>query len=685
MASSRAVLVIVWATAPMLVGPAEADEYWPSDRWSTATPEETGMDTTALQRARDYALTGGGSGLVTRGGRLVISWGSATRLYDLKSTTKSIGITALGLAINDGKMKLSDKARRHHPGLGALPEENVKTGWLGDITIQHLATHTAGFDKPGGYTALLFAPGTKWSYSDGGPNWLAECVTLAYKKDLNTLMFDRVFGPLGIKPADLVWRENAYRPRKIADVQRREFGSGISANVSAMARIGYLYLRGGRWDGRQIIPRGFVDAVRTMVPAVKGLPVLERCRYPNASDHYGLLWWNNADGTLAGVPGDAYWSWGLYDSLIVVIPSLDIVVARAGAAWRDDRSADYSVLKPFLEPIVSSVQTALPRPSAPYPPSPVITGIDWAPSSTITRLASGSDNWPITWADDDHLYTAYGDGWGFDPKVPKKLSLGLAKIIGPPESFKGVNIRSPSGEQIGQGPAGKKASGMLMVDGILYMWVRNAGNSQLAWSTDHGESWHWSEWRFQTSFGCPTFLNFGKEHTNARDEYVYVYSHDGHSAYEPADRMVLARVHKDRIRNRGAYEFFKGLDGDGKALWAARISERGGVFTHAGRCYRSGITWNSGLGRYIWCQTLKRGDNHQNGGFGVYDASEPWGPWTTVYFTEEWDVGPGETCSFPTKWMSADGKVLHLAFSGDDSFSVRRATLVCRTPVLAGP
>ncbi len=44
-----------------------------------------------------------------------------------------------------------------------------------------------------------------------------------------------------------------------------------------------------------------------------------------------------------------------------------------------------------------------------------------------------------------------------------------------------------------------------------------------------------------------------------------------------------------------------------------------------------------------------------------------------------WDVGPGETASFPTKWMSADGKTVHLVFSGDDCFSVRKATLAVAT------
>jgi hypothetical protein len=47
-----------------------------------------------------------------------------------------------------------------------------------------------------------------------------------------------------------------------------------------------------------------------------------------------------------------------------------------------------------------------------------------------------------------------------------------------------------------------------------------------------------------------------------------------------------------------------------------------------------------------------------------------------VYFTSEWDTGPGETGSFPTKWMSGDGRTCHLVFSGNDCFSVRKAELI---------
>lgn len=320
------------------------------------------------------------------------------------------------------------------------------------------------------------------------------------------------------------------------------------------------------------------------------------------------------------------------------------------------------------------------QPAAPYPASKVIKRLTWAPKATIIRLAKGSDNWPLTWADDDRQYTAYGDGWGFEPFVPGKLGLGFARVEGNPPAITGENIRSPSGEQIGNGAKAKKASGILCVGGVLYLWTRNAGNGQLAWSKDHGQSWTWADWKFTTSFGCPTFLNFGKNYAGARDEFVYVYSHDADSAYQPANGMVLARVPRDKIVERTAYEFFTGFDSKKQPLWTRDIARREAVFTHEGRCFRGGISYDAGLKRYLWAQIIpgtegKKADTRFEGGFAIYDAPEPWGPWTTVYFTEKWDVGPGESSSLPTKWMSADGTTLHLVFSGDDHFAVRQATL----------
>lgn len=319
---------------------------------------------------------------------------------------------------------------------------------------------------------------------------------------------------------------------------------------------------------------------------------------------------------------------------------------------------------------------------APYLPSPVVAQLNWAPASEIVRLADGSDGWPLTWADDDSIYSAYGDGYGFEPNVPKKLSLGFAKISGSVDVLASVNIRSATGEASGDGRSGKKSSSILMVDGILYLWGRNADGSgrecQLASSRDHAETWTWSEWTFK-SFGYCAFLNFGKNYTGSRDGYVYMYSHDSPSAYEAADTMVLTRVPKDQITNRAAYEFFRGVNDNGDPLWSSDINQREAVFSNPGNCLRSGITYNAAIGRYLWWQQIPSGsqgvDTRFSGGFGIYDAPEPWGPWTTVYFTKSWDVGPGENASFPTKWMSPDGKTLHLVFSGDDSFSVRAATI----------
>jgi hypothetical protein len=162
---------------------------------------------------------------------------------------------------------------------------------------------------------------------------------------------------------------------------------------------------------------------------------------------------------------------------------------------------------------------------------------------------------------------------------------------------------------------------------------------------------------------------------------VYAYSHDGPRADTPADRFVLMRAPKAKLTERDAWEFLEKLDG-GKPVWTAELRKRGAVFTHKDGCLRSAMTYNAGLRRYLWWQQVPqpkghkdRGDTRFEGGFGVYDAPEPWGPWTTAYFTPKWDVGPGEHGDFPSKWTSADGKTLHLVFSGEDAFSVRKATV----------
>ena len=97
--------------------------------------------------------------------------------------------------------------------------------------------------------------------------------------------------------------------------------------------------------------------MRQTRPILSGKPVHPGgTSTPNAPRHYGLLWWNNNDGSIGGVPQDAFWAWGLGEAIILVIPSLRLVVARAGSGWQSGWRANYSVVAEFFRRVVAAVQ-----------------------------------------------------------------------------------------------------------------------------------------------------------------------------------------------------------------------------------------------------------------------------------------------------------------------------------------
>jgi CubicO group peptidase (beta-lactamase class C family) len=674
--------------------------------WTAATPESQGLSKERLDALKDdlarrktHAL------LVIRNDQIVYEWhapghGPGTKHGAASLSKATVAGLALALLVGDRKLRLDTPVAELVPAWQDDPRKRT-------ITLRHLGSHTSGLadaeqdrlphDKLTGWrgdfwkqldppddpftiardkTPVLFAPGTKLQYSNPGIAMLGYALTAALKgqpqKDIRGLLRDRVMRPIGVP--DDEWSVGYGKTYQVEGLPLVAGWGGASYTPRAAARLGRLLLREGDWDGQQLLGK---EAVRQLTGDA-GLP-----------GHCGMGFWTNADGRYASLPRDTSYGAGAGDQLLIVVPSLDLIVVRNGETLAPEPKDARDVFEAFhdqrvkilFEPILDAITDGPRRPgAAPYPPSRAVTGLAWAAKETTVRKAKGSDNWPLTWADDDHQYTAYGDGWGFEPFVPKKLGLGFARVEGEPPGLLGANLPSPSGEQSGDGARSKKASGILCVEGVLYLWTRNAGNAQLAWSKDHGRTWQWADWKFTTSFGCPTFLNFGKDYAGARDEWVYVYSPDAADAYQAADRMVLARVAKGRLLRRTAYEFFTGFDEKGRPRWSPAVGDRGAVFSHPGRCSRGGITFDAGLRRYLWVQIVpgtqgNKADTRFAGGFGVYDAPEPWGPWTTVYFTERWDVGPGESASFPTKWMSGDGKTIHLVFSGDDSFAVRQARL----------
>jgi len=338
----------------------------------------------------------------------------------------------------------------------------------------------------------------------------------------------------------------------------------------------------------------------------------------------------------------------------------------------------------------------------PYPPSPVIKSVEFD-FDTHQRLAQGSDNWPTTWADDGRLYTAWGDGGGFGGSNSKgRVKLGVARIEGSGSEYAGRNlwggVAAPNPAQF-EG----KSYGILSVDGVLYMWVANQPNphlreSRMAVSHDHGATWQLNSWAFtfEDNLTIPTFLNFGQDYQGARDGFVYSYcihptwgpknaeNRYGFDVHKPG-RVYLVRSPKSAILQRGELQFFAGLNEAGDPTWSYEIKDKQPVFRDAnGVGWNASVSYNPGLKRYILC--TEHSATHA-GKLGIFDAPEPWGPWTTVAYEESWGKGHVEISAFywnfPAKWLSHDGKAFTLVFTGkysNDSWNTVAGSFHLRSP-----
>jgi len=327
--------------------------------------------------------------------------------------------------------------------------------------------------------------------------------------------------------------------------------------------------------------------------------------------------------------------------------------------------------------------------SAPPPPpvagdtTALITGVSFNDASH-RREAQGSDNWPLTWSDDDNQYAFWGDGGGFGgTEADGRASLGVARIEGTGQGYRGVNRYGGKDGECQSLINGKAHGAPLSIGGVLYAWITPASGAAgfdeftLYRSNDKGCTWTrldvtFAQARDHISYG--SFVQFGKDNSAAPDAYLYTV------AIEAADtssldivqrpgRIMLVRVPALAIEDRAAYEFFAGLDSTGQPEWSADPANRIAIYEDSdGVGPFPQMALVPGLNRMVYT-------NQHGSGSGVVaaqslltmaEAPHPWGPWT-VFFHDRFQPALERSVfqwNFAPKWFSNGGREFTLVFSG---------------------
>ena len=318
---------LLWAP---LASAQQTTQPWPTRGWAVSSPEEQGMSSERLARLVEFGgLNDMDSVLVTRHGRIVLEATYAPFRAGLKhhvySATKSVTSTLVGMALGDGLLDSTDRrVVDFFPGRTIANLDNAKKA----ITVQQLLDMTSGLAWQEGLSGAIdspmamarspdwqqfvldqpmaAAPGTRFYYSSGNSHLLSAILSKVTGKSANDYAREKLFGPLGID--DVQWQ---------TDPQGLSVGGwGLHLQPRDMAKIGYLWLRGGRWEGKQILPASWIEGVRQADIDM---------RESWASDlRYGRQFW-------VMPPREAFMAVGKHRQLIVVMPKLDIVAVMTGA------------------------------------------------------------------------------------------------------------------------------------------------------------------------------------------------------------------------------------------------------------------------------------------------------------------------------------------------------------------
>jgi CubicO group peptidase (beta-lactamase class C family) len=319
-----AFLLIAFLIGCMPAAPTpKPPEYWPTEGWRSSTPEEQGMDSEMLAQMVEHVKQEKldlHSLLVVRNGYLVselyVYPYSAGQAHWVFSVTKSVVGTLVGIAIGQGYIK-----DVHQTLFSLLPDQEAAN--LDEekkaITLGDLLTMTSGLDcnenrDPGKafmeasqnwVQFMLDQPvvahhGSTFNYCTSSVQLLSAVLQNATGMSARQFANQTLFAPLGIQPA--------LEARWPSDPQGVSIGGyGLALTPREMAKLGFLFLNQGQWDGQTVVPAEWV-AVSTTSHANRG-----------DQKEYGYLWW-------IGPQGKWYAALGRGGQHIFVYPAENLVV-----------------------------------------------------------------------------------------------------------------------------------------------------------------------------------------------------------------------------------------------------------------------------------------------------------------------------------------------------------------------
>jgi CubicO group peptidase (beta-lactamase class C family)/predicted glycoside hydrolase/deacetylase ChbG (UPF0249 family) len=314
-----------------------------------ATPASVKFDTKGFDKyldAVEKSKTGMHSVMIVRNGKVVAEhWfdGFAPdKPHVMHSVSKTYTATAIGFAVSEGKLNLSDKVISFFPEkLPAEVNDNLRS-----LEIRHLLTMSSGHDvEPkrgeGDWLETFFhapfehKPGTQFVYNSLATYVLSAVIQKTTGEKLIDYLYPRLFRPLGI--TGVVWDESA------AGINCG--GWGLHVKTEDMAKLGLFILQKGNWNGEQLLPAAWFDEATTS--KIESLPAGTKKEdlkiKPKDSDWlqgYGYQMWRSRH--------NSYRADGAYGQYILVLPEKNAVIVAT--AQVSDMQAELNLIWKYLLP-----------------------------------------------------------------------------------------------------------------------------------------------------------------------------------------------------------------------------------------------------------------------------------------------------------------------------------------------